>query len=169
MIRTRSRRSVRTLSCDERAPVTHHEIGSRGLRRKITPMNIFFDVDYTILGYDGSIRPSTRDVFDTLDGAGHAVFIWSGVGVRRNEVTRFNLQTVVQGVYQKPLEDFDAGLTKYNIPVVPDFVIDDDHEIVTHFGGHLIRPYVSSGRPDRELLAIPDLVAAYLENRQRAH
>ena len=31
-------------------------------------MNIFFDVDYTILGLDYSLRPRTREVFERLLG-----------------------------------------------------------------------------------------------------
>ena len=31
-------------------------------------LDIFFDVDYTILGLDGSLRPWTREVFERLVG-----------------------------------------------------------------------------------------------------
>jgi hypothetical protein len=121
-------------------------------------VNVFFDVDYTILGFDGSLRPHTEQVFERLIALGHDVYIWSGVGVRWNEVRRAGLEPFVRGVYQKPLSDFDAGLARYEVPVVPDFVIDDYPGIVEHFGGLCIKPYVSRRWPDDELLAIPDLV-----------
>ena len=43
-------------------------------------MNIFFDVDYTILGLDNSLRPETKEVFQRLVDEGHLVYIWSGRG-----------------------------------------------------------------------------------------
>ena len=121
-------------------------------------MNVFFDVDYTILGFDGSLRPNTHEVFEQLIAKGHIVYIWSGVGVRWGEVRRAGLEHLVNGVYQKPLSDFDAGLERFGVPVVPDFVIDDYPGIVEHFGGLCIKPYVSMRWPDDELLAIPGLV-----------
>ena len=121
-------------------------------------MNVFFDVDYTILGFDGSLRPRTHEVFERLISDGHEVYIWSGVGVRWTEVKRAELHHLVSGVYQKPLSDFDAGLIRYGVPVVPDFVIDDYPGIVLHFGGLCIKPYVSRRWPDDELLVVPQLV-----------
>ncbi|HEY3059716.1 MAG TPA: HAD hydrolase family protein [Chloroflexota bacterium] len=52
-------------------------------------MNIFFDVDETILGYDGSLRPLVRETFKVLVDEGHRIYIWSGVrtpemGARRS-------------------------------------------------------------------------------------
>ncbi|HEY3940996.1 MAG TPA: hypothetical protein VGL60_00805 [Acidimicrobiales bacterium] len=123
-------------------------------------VNVFFDIDYTILGFDGSLRPRTHQVFEELIADGHDVYIWSGVGVRWPEVKEAGLDGLVRGVYQKPLSDFDAGLVKYGVPVVPDFVIDDYPGIVMHFGGLCIKPYVSRRSPDDELLVIPRLVAA---------
>ncbi|HLG67657.1 MAG TPA: hypothetical protein VKV36_07295 [Acidimicrobiales bacterium] len=124
-------------------------------------MNVFFDVDYTILGIDGSLRPGTAEVFQKLVEDGHDVYVWSGVGVRWGEVRAAGLEPFVRGVYQKPLFDFDAGLGRYGVPVVPDFVVDDYPGIVHHFGGVCIKPYVTRARPDDELAAIPDLLAAY--------
>jgi hypothetical protein len=121
-------------------------------------VNVFFDVDYTIIGFDGSLRPHTVEVFEQLVARGHDVYVWSGVGVRWSEVRKAGLEPLVCGVYQKPLSDFNAGLTRYEVPVVPDFVIDDYPGIVEHFGGLCIKPYVSRRWPDDELLAIPELV-----------
>jgi hydroxymethylpyrimidine pyrophosphatase-like HAD family hydrolase len=42
-------------------------------------MNIFFDVDETIVGYDGSLRPLVHETFKALLEEGHRIYIWSGV------------------------------------------------------------------------------------------
>jgi hypothetical protein len=127
-------------------------------------VNVFFDVDYTILGgIDGSLRPGTLEVFEQLVGLGHNVYVWSGVGVRWTEVRRAGLEPFVSGVYQKPLSQFNEGLTRYNIPVVPDFIIDDYPGIVGHFGGLCIKPYESRHYPDDEMYAIPGYIDEYLE------
>jgi hypothetical protein len=128
-------------------------------------VHVFFDVDYTILGYDGSLRPGTHAVFEELIDAGHIVHIWSGVGLRWTEVRNAGLEPLVAGVYQKPLSDFTAGLVRYKVPVVPDFVIDDYPGIVQHFGGFCIKPYLGRRNPDYELLIIPHLVEAMANER----
>jgi hypothetical protein len=123
-------------------------------------VNIFFDVDETILGYDGSLRPHTRAVFERLIADGHTVYIWSGVGIRSADVQRVGLQSLVTGIYQKPLSDFANGLQRFGVPVVPDFVVDDYPQIVEYFGGLWVDSYLRNQPDDVELLAIPDLVAA---------
>ena len=42
-------------------------------------MNIYFDVDYTLIAMDGSLRPGTTEVFESLLEDGHFIYIWSGV------------------------------------------------------------------------------------------
>ena len=131
-------------------------------------MNVFFDVDYTILGWDWSLRPHTRTVFEQLLADGHLIYVWSGVGDRTADLERHELLEFVSGVYRKPLSDFDSGLEKYGIPVVPDFVIDDYPEIVEHFGGMHIAPYWNKLYADDELSRVPELVAALMSD-QRTH
>jgi hypothetical protein len=128
---------------------------SRGECRAV---NIFFDVDETLLAYDGSLRPGTRSVFERLVSDGHHVYIWSGMGIRTSEVHRAGLGDLVSGIYQKPLIEFNAALARLGIPVVPDFVIDDYPEIVRFFGGLCIRPYHGGAQFDNELSDLPDLV-----------
>lgn len=130
-------------------------------------MNIFFDVDDTILSFDGALRPNTHEVFEILITNGHAVYVWSGAGLRTAFVERERLSHLVTGVYHKPLSDFSAGVKRFGIPVYPDFVIDDYPEIVAHFGGLCIKPYVRGSWPDTELLAIPALVEAHSQSRSR--
>jgi hypothetical protein len=118
-------------------------------------MNVFFDVDYTILGQDGSLRPGTLEVFEQLVGQGHDVYVWSGVGVRWDEVRRAGLEPFVKGVYRKPLSEFDEGLVRFGVPVIPDFVIDDYPRIVQHFGGLCIKEYLGRFAPDDEMYTVP--------------
>ena len=53
------------------------------------PLNIFFDVDYTILGLDNSLRPGTREVFQKMVDDGHHAHVWSGMGERWEVVATF--------------------------------------------------------------------------------
>ena len=92
-------------------------------------LKIFFDVDYTLLAMDGSLRPRTRDTFEKLIEDGHQIYIWSGVGLRTAEVERHDLQDLVSGIYKKPIYDFINGLELLKVPHWPDFVIDDYPEI----------------------------------------
>jgi hypothetical protein len=129
-------------------------------------MNIFFDVDYTILGYDGSLRPGTRELIERLYEEGHQIYIWSGTGVRTDEVLRLELDHLVSGVYQKPLTDFDDGLGFFGIPVVPDFVVDDYPRIVKHFGGVFVTEYEHQGQiDDQEMTRVYAEFSAHIANR----
>ena len=114
-------------------------------------LKIFFDVDYTLLAMDGSLRPGTRDTFERLLDDGHDLFIWSGVGMRTADVERHELQDLVSGVYRKPIYDFINGLELLKVPHWPDFVIDDYPEIVDTFGGVLARPYFFRSQEDDEM------------------
>jgi len=58
-------------------------------------LKIFFDVDYTILAVDNSLRPGTRDTFEKLISDGHEVYIWSGVGLRNAEIRQHELEELV--------------------------------------------------------------------------
>ena len=98
-------------------------------------MNIFFDVDYTILGMDDSLRPGTKEIFQRLIDDGHLVYIWSGLGPRWEVVRKHKLEKFASGVYEKPTERFMERLVELEVPLVPDFVIDDYPEVVAAFGG----------------------------------
>jgi len=125
-------------------------------------MNVFFDVDYTILGWDNSLRPHTRAVFEQLIADGHVIYVWSGMGDRTADLEHHDLIELVTGVFSKPISKFEEGLETYKIPVVPDFVIDDYPEIVEHFGGMQISPYWNKTYANDHLLEVPALVAAHL-------
>ena len=135
----------------------------------MTKLNIFFDVDYTILAVNGSIRPRTKETFEQLVYDGHHVHVWSGVGIRTRELQRHDLHEHVTGVYQKPLEDFEAGLTTFDVPVRPDFVIDDYPQIVNAFGGVLVTPYYFPNRDDDEMDLIYNIITEFAEKGHSSH
>lgn len=124
-------------------------------------MNIFFDVDYTIVGMDGSLRPGTREVFQRLRERGHHIYIWSGFGVRRDVVRTHGLEPLVSGVFEKPLSDHERRLEELGIPVRPDFAVDDYPEVVSAFGGVWISPYYYRNDDDREMERVYRVVLEY--------
>ncbi len=114
-------------------------------------MNIFFDMDYTLLGLDNSIRPGTKEVFQRLIADGHTIYVWSGMGIRWKEVKEHNLEPYVTDCFVKPLENFIAAVEKADLPVKPDFVIDDYPEVVEALGGMWVRPYLFKNPRDDEM------------------
>ena len=117
-------------------------------------MNIFFDVDETILGYDGSLRPLVKETFQALIDDGHRIYVWSGVRtgdmVRSEVVQRYALEAYVTDCYQKPRFDYLEQWRRTAIDVQPDFCVDDYPEVIEAFGGILIRPYARA-KPDADL------------------
>ena len=134
-------------------------------------MHIFFDVDYTILGRDFTLRPGTREVFERLVEDGHQVYVWSGEGERWSVGRNHGLEDIVHGVYGKPLQDYHNRLTDFGIPVVPDFVIDDYPGIVRAFGGICITDYLSrvDGANDRELEAVYEVICLHAAGNVPEH
>ena len=118
-------------------------------------LNVFFDVDYTLLNA-GRLRNHTREVFERLTEAGHAIYIWSGVGIRRWEIERHDLHEFVSGYFVKPLSRYRERLPDYRVTVMPDFVIDDYPGVVEAFdAGYHVNDYWPPD--DAELL---DVLAA---------
>ena len=117
-------------------------------------MNIFFDVDETIMGYDGSLRPLVHETFRALIDDGHRIYIWSGVRtaemVRAEVIDRHGLHAYVTDCFTKPRWDYRAQWQRWGMQVEPDFIVDDYPEIVEVFGGILIKPYPQA-RHDTDL------------------
>ena len=119
-------------------------------------MNIYFDIDYTLIAYTGELRPLARQTLERLNDDGHSLYIWSGVGVRTEEVRRLGLADLVVDVLEKPIERFEERLPELGVKVRPDAVVDDHPEIVRHFGGVKVRPYFWPSESDRELNRVYD-------------
>ena len=115
-------------------------------------MNVFFDVDYTLISYGGALRPHVKDVFQALVDDGHRIYIWSGVGLRHQVIQFHGLSEFVSGVYMKPLEDHHRALEKLGVEVEPEFVIDDHKQVVDAFGGMHSVPYWYASAEDTEML-----------------
>ena len=115
-------------------------------------LNVFFDVDNTLIMWNGKLRNHTRDVFERLQEAGHTIYIWSGVGIRRWDMRRHELDHFVQDYFIKPLDDHHARLGPLGVTVLPDFVIDDHKTVVDAFGGDHISDVAKPD--DAELLEV---------------
>ncbi len=124
-------------------------------------MNIFFDVDYTILGLDNSLRPGTRETFQRLVDDGHKIYVWSGLGPRWEVVRQHKLEKLTSGVYEKPLHHFLERLPELGVPVMPDFVIDDYPEVVAAFGGAWVPGYYFKRSGDEQMQRVYDIITEY--------
>ena len=125
-------------------------------------MKIFFDVDYTILGLDDTLRPGTTDTFQKLRDDGHEIYIWSGLGERWEVIEKHGLGRFVSGVYEKPTHHYHERLAELKIPVEPEFVIDDYPEIVAAFGGVWVPPYFFARSVDQEMARIYRIIGDFL-------
>jgi SAM-dependent methyltransferase len=125
-------------------------------------VNIFFDVDFTLITWNYRLRPHVREVFRRLREEGHTLYIWSGRGERWEVIEQFALHEFIAGCYSKPLYDHASRLEELGIPVQPDFVIDDHAEPVAAFGGAVIQPPHTPLEDDREMLRIYDVIQAHL-------
>ena len=125
-------------------------------------MKIFFDVDYTILGLDDTLRTGTRETLEQLREEGHEIYIWSGMGQRWEVVEKHNLTPLVSGVYEKPTHHFHERLEELGVPFEPEFVIDDYPEVVAAFGGVWVPPYFFKRSFDQEMERIYRIVRDFI-------
>jgi len=124
-------------------------------------LNIFFDVDYTLITWDVKLRPGVHEVFTQLREDGHTIYLWSGVGPRWEVVRRFELQEHVTDCFWKPLYNHRERMAGLGVTVEPDFVIDDHQEIVAVFPGTRIdEPKIPLDR-DREMWRVLDEIRAF--------
>ena len=121
-------------------------------------MKIFFDVDYTILGLDDSLRPGTMETLQKIKDDGHEIYIWSGMGERWEVVKKHNLEPLISGVYEKPTHHFHERLEELGVPFEPDFVIDDYPEVVAAFSGVWVPPYFFKRSVDQEMDRIYQII-----------
>jgi len=124
-------------------------------------MNVFFDVDYTLIADDGSLRPHVHEVFQKIKDDGHKIWIWSGVGIRWEVVNRHNLRKYIETCYLKPLSEYRETLIELGVPIVPDFAVDDHSGVVMAFGGVVIKPYYTPNQNDKEMHRVYDELVKY--------
>ncbi len=125
-------------------------------------MKIFFDVDYTILGLDDTLRPGTLETLTKLKNDDHEIYIWSGMGQRWEVIEKHDLSALVSGVYEKPTHHFHERLEELGVPFEPEFVIDDYPEVVAAFGGVWVPPYFFSRTVDQEMDRIYKIVGDFM-------
>jgi hypothetical protein len=111
-------------------------------------MNLFFDMDNTLIGDRHQLRPLVRETLEQLHIDGHQIYVWSGVGIRWKEVHEHQLDLWVLDCYHKPLDEVGQRSLSHH---APDLVIDDVAGIVEQFGGVVIRPYYLENPRDREM------------------
>jgi len=114
-------------------------------------MNIFFDVDHTLIDLWDHLRPGVRELFARLHRDGHAIYLWSGLGKRWEIVERYRLRRFVTDCYDKPLYQYEQMLAPLGIDVRPDYVVDDHPHLVHHFGGLVVSRYLKEDLADREM------------------
>ena len=114
-------------------------------------MNIFFDVDHTVVDSDNALRPGVRELFERLVAEGHTVYLWSGIGPRWEILESGGLSGLVAGCFDKPLYQYERMLAPLGIPVRPDFVVDDHPHLVHAFGGWVVQRYLRADPADREM------------------
>jgi hypothetical protein len=114
-------------------------------------VNIYFDVDYTLIDGDGDLRPGVREAFELLAGDGHLLFLWSGLGPRWDTVERHDLGRWVQDCFDKPLYRHREMLQPLGISAAPDYVVDDHPHLPHVFGGCVVMPYRDPDPADQEM------------------
>lgn len=130
-------------------------------------MNIFFDVDHTIIDGDNRLRPGVRALFERLRADGHTIYLWSGIGIRREIVEAHGLENLVADCYDKPLYHHEAMLEPLGIRVRPDYVVDDHPHLVTIFGGSTVAAYRRPNPADREMERVYQEIARAAARRER--
>ena len=121
-------------------------------------MNIFFDVDDTLITWDHRLRPHVREVFQKLRDEGHQLYVWSGRGKRWEVVLKHQLDDLIVTCHDKPLDFYRERLESLGVDVWPDFVVDDHYAVVHAFGGYWIARPSHPFQQDRELWRVYDAV-----------
>lgn len=111
-------------------------------------MRVFFDVDYTLLGQDLTVRPGTEDLFSRLVAEDHEIYVWSGFGKRTRDITQAGLDAYVSDYFRKPLSGLYQHHSTWGLPFRPDFVVDDHPGPVAYLGGLQVAPYIDRHTTD---------------------
>jgi hypothetical protein len=112
-------------------------------------LNVFFDVQGTLLTMEEVPRPRVREAFLMLREKGHDLYLWSsgGPGYAAGAADLLGVADLVSGCLDKRREP--------DVPV--DFAVDDDASVVEAHGGYRIKPF--DGEPgDEELLSAAEAV-----------
>lgn len=131
-------------------------------------MNVFFDVDDTILcGLDGSLRPGVEETFERITADGHAIYVWSSAGRRWPDLELHGLRRFVSDCYIKPAADHERTLDVQSVPA-PHFVVDDQQDIVGVFGGCRVKPYAERDSGDTEMRRVYETLCEFVKQGDSA-
>jgi hypothetical protein len=134
-------------------------------------MNIFFDVDHTMIGEDNTLRPGVKDTLKALQRGRHILFAWSGDSLRTGTVEEHGLGQYFSGVFRKPTSNYVEVARALSVEV--EFVVDDYPQAVRVFGGVCVGPYF--GKAARDGVAPPikplvlDAVSTHIRGGRRNH
>ena len=132
-------------------------------------MRIFFDVDGTLIGRDGSLRPYARTVLQNLKAQGYEIYIWSMLGPRWGVIEEHGLREMISNCFMKPssvMGLWAMARERATSPLPkPDLCVDDAPAYVEMFGGVVVKPYTTPDEEDRELLIAYDLISQGLHRR----
>jgi hypothetical protein len=112
-------------------------------------LNVFFDVQGTLLTMEEAPRPHAREAFLLLKEKNHDLYLWSsgGAGYAATAAELLGVADLVSGCFDKRSEP--------GVPV--DFAVDDDASVVEAHGGYRVKPF--DGAPgDGELLRAAEAV-----------
>ena len=123
---------------------------------------IFFDVDYTLLGVDGSLRPRAREVLQRLVDDGHQLYVWSGNGIRWRDIRKHELESLVVDCMEKPVSSYVNSVEMMDLK--PDLVVDDHLEIVAALGGVWARTYYFPNSTDEEMEDIYRVITEWAQS-----
>ncbi len=123
-------------------------------------VNIFFDVDHTLIDSDNRLRPGVRELFERLTADGHSLYIWSGIGARPEVLVTNQLHDLVSGCFIKPLYQYRRMLAPLGIVVQPDYVVDDHPHLVAEFGGLVVSRFARYDVDDREMQRVYETISA---------
>jgi hypothetical protein len=134
-------------------------------------MNIFFDVDHTMIGEDNTLRPGVKITLRALHRDRHVLFAWSGDSLRTSTIEEHDLGEYFSGVFRKPTSNYLEMARALGVDV--EFVVDDYPQAVRVFGGVCVGPYFGKAQhdgvaPPIEPLVL-DAVAAHLRGGRRNH
>jgi len=117
---------------------------------------VFLDVDQTLLGDDGSLRPHARELLERLRALRFKIYVWSAVGSRRADLEKHALWQYVDASFKKPFPvEGRPGVvlyTRLRRRLAQGICIDDDPEVIRAFGGILVKAYRFADPKDEGLL-----------------
>jgi len=133
-------------------------------------MNIFFDMDQTLLGLDETLRPKAREVMQRLKDDGHTLYVWSGMGIRWAEVHSHKLDELITDCFIKPTYNYAQATKEAGLPVMPDLVIDDIPEVSRALGGAWVEPYRFHfhSPDDNDMERVYQIITDYAQNGHSA-